>query len=299
MTEPPIDNRSPYRPATDSIFAGVALAPPPELRFHRQIDIGRFLRDLWLARGLLRTLAERDLRARYKQALLGAAWAFIGPVGFVVVFSVFFNHVAKVPTHGVPYVLFSYTALVPWGFFASAVVAGSTAVINNLVLVNKVPCPREVFPLAAILTAFVDTLVAAAVLPVLFVAAGRAPRLATLWCPLILVVQLAVTVGVTLLLAGLLVYVRDLRHGLPLLMQLLLFATPVGYGLESVPHRLVNLYSLLNPMAPIIDNYRRTMLYGQAPDWPRMALAGIHGLVMLVWGYVAFKRLEPGFADVA
>lgn len=274
-------------------------APPPEIRFRRPIDLRRFVRDAWKARGLLRTLTERDLRARYKQALLGVAWAFIGPVGFAVVFSVFFNHVAKIPTGDVPYILFSYTGLIPWGFFSAGVVAGATAVINNIVLVNKVPCPREIFTLSAVATALVDSAISALALPVMFIVTGHAPQVATLWFPVIFAVHLALTTGFALLLAGVLVYVRDVRHGLPLLMQLLLFATPVGYGLSSVPTSLVNIYCLLNPIAPVIDNYRRTMLYGLSPDWAHLGLAGATAAVALLGGYVAFKRLEPGFADVA
>lgn len=286
------------RPGTPDVHV-TAVAPPPELRFRRPFDLHRFLRELWRARGLMRTLTERDLRARYKQAMLGVAWAFIGPVGFAVVFSVFFNHVAKVPTGNVPYILFSYTGLIPWGFFAGGVVSGATAVMNNMVLLNKVPCPREVFPISAIVTALVDAAISALVLPIMFLVTGRAPQWASLWFPIVFIVHLAITLGWALLLAGVLMYVRDVRHGLPLLMQLLLFATPVGYALSSVPSSWVNIYCFLNPIAPVIDNYRRTILYGFAPDWPHLGLAAAHGLAVLLGGYALFKRIEPGFADVA
>ena len=272
--------------------------PCPELRYRRRFDLLLFLRQLWRARGLTRTLVERELRARYKQAFLGAAWAFIGPLGYVLVFSVFFNRVAKIDTQGIPYVLFSYVGLIPWGFFSAAVGAGSTSLIANLSLINKVACPREVFPIASIMTALIDSAVTSLALPILFLATGRAPKITIYWLPIVLVVQIAFTLGLALLLASVLMFVRDVRHGLPLLLQLLLFATPVAYGLNSVPKGLRGLYSFLNPIGPIIDSYRRTVLFGLAPRWPLLGLAALMSVLMLLFGYGVFKRLEPGFADV-
>lgn len=275
------------------------LAPPPELRYRRRLTFGVFLRSAWRSRGLVRALAERELRARYKQALLGFAWAFIGPLGYVVAFTLFFNRVADIETQGVPYVLFSYVALIPWGFFSATLSSGALAPMTNLVLLNKVACPREVFTVAAITTAAVDAAITSIALPVLFLATGFVPAITSLWVPLVVVVQLMFGLGLALLLGAVLMYVRDVRYGLPILTQVLLFATPVAYGFDQVPERWRAVYSLLNPMGPIIDAYRRTILFGTAPDWPYFGIGAAASAVLLVVGYVTFKKLEPGFADVA
>ena len=278
---------------------GAVAGPPAELRYRRRFDLPLFLGQLWRARELTRTLVERELRARYKQAFLGAAWAFIGPLGYVLVFSVFFNRVAKIDTQGVPYVLFSYLGLIPWGFFSAGLGAGSGSLMSNMSLINKVACPREVFPIAAVMTAFIDSAVSALALPVLFVATGYAPRAAAIWLPLVFLVQVAFTLGLALLLSSVLMFVRDVRHALPILIQLLLFATPVAYGLNSVPQNLRGVYSFLNPLGPIIDSYRRTILFGLAPRWSLLGLGAVMSFAMLLVGYGVFKRLETGFADVA
>lgn len=283
---------------TDPAQAGLAL-PPPELRWKRKMELRRFVRDAWRSRALVRALAERELRARYKQAFLGAAWAFIGPLGYVLVFTLFFNTVADIDTQGVPYVLFSYVALIPWGFFTAVMTAGAMAPITNIVLLNKVACPREVFTLSAVSNAAIDAAITALALPVLFVATGFVPHLTSLWVPVILVVQVAFGLGLALLLGALLVYIRDVRHVLPLLAQMLLFATPVAYGFDQIPERWRMLYSAVNPMGPIIDAYRRTMLFGQAPDWRYFGIGAAVSAGLLIAGYLTFKKLEPGFADVA
>ena len=275
------------------------IGPSPDLRYRRRMDFPHFARQLWRARELVRTLVERELRARYKQAFLGAAWAFIGPLGYVLVFSVFFNRVARIDTQGVPYVLFSYLGLIPWGFFASGLGSGAGSLLANLSLINKVACPREVFPIAAIVTAFIDSLVTALALPVLFIVTGFAPKAAVVWLPVVLIVQIVFTLGLVLLLSAVLMFVRDVRHGLPILTQLLLFATPVAYGFNSVPKNLRVLYSFLNPLGPIIDSYRRAILFGLAPRWELLGPAAFMATLLLFVGYAVFKRLETGFADVA
>jgi ABC-type polysaccharide/polyol phosphate export permease len=259
----------------------------------------RALSELWHARELVATLAERDLRARYKQAYLGFAWAVILPLMYMVVFTVFFQRVAKVETGHVPYELFSYVALVPWTFFSGAVSGGGTSLLSNLSILNKVYCPREVFPLASIVVGIVDTLIAISALVVLFVIFSYAPRETTVWVPLLVIIQIAFTLGVVFLVSSMIVYFRDLRQMIPIALQLGLFATPVAYPLHSIPKDFHVVYSLLNPLAPVIDGYRRTILLGHAPNWTLLGLGSISAVVLLVTGYWVFKRLEPGIADVA
>lgn len=273
--------------------------PPPELRFRRRVGVRAALRDLWRGRELVVSLTERQLRARYKQAVLGLAWAVITPLIYMVVFTMFFSRVADVDTGGAPYALFSYIALLPWTFFSSSVSQGGVSLVANMSLLNKVSCPREVFPLSSIAGAGIDTAVATGVLGVLFVITGYAPRAMSVWVPVLILVALVFTVAVTLLLSVLTVYLRDLRHVLPILLQVGLFATPVAYGIEVVPADLRWLYSALNPIGPVIDGLRRSVLEGVAPRLGLLGIGAASALVQLVVAYRLFKRLETGIADVA
>ena len=275
-------------------------APPPELRFRRHVRLLVSLRELWRARELVFSLAERDLRARYKQAVLGFSWAVVTPLLLMVAFSLVFPRVAKIDTGDVPYPLFAYLGLVPWAFFSTSVSQGGTNIINNAGLLNKVYCPREVFPIASVVVAAVDALIATAVLGVLFVVFSYAPQPESYWFPVLLAVQLVFTLGVTMALSAIMVYVRDIRHLLPIVLQLGLFATPVAFSLDQlVPAGLQPLYVALNPLGAVIDGYRQTILYGQQPDMQLLSIAAISATVMFLGAYALFKRLETGFADVA
>lgn len=273
--------------------------PPPQLRFRRRIGLVASVRELARYRELIRTMAERDVRARYKQAALGFAWALMTPVLLMIVFSLFFKRVARIDTSPAPYALFAFLGLVPWTFFSTSISQGGLSLINNAPLLNKVYCPREIFPLASVAVATMDSIISLVALAAIFAVTGYAPKASALWVPVLLPIQLGWTVGATLLVSAITIYLRDLRHALPILLQVGLFATPVAYGLDKIPQQWQALYSLLNPLAPVIDGYRRCVLYGQAPDWPLVGLGAGAALVMLLVGYTMFKRLETGIADVA
>lgn len=274
--------------------------PPPELRFRRGIRPVRSLKELWRSRELVQSLTEREIRVRYKQAVLGFSWAVVTPFALMVVFTLFVNRVADIDIpNGAPYPLFAYLGLLPWTFFSISLLQGGQSLVLNTALLNKVYCPREVFPLASVGVAAVDTTIALLVLGVLFVVFGFVPETTSVWAPLLLLIQVAFTLGVTLFVAAIMVYLRDLRHGLPIILQVGLFATPVAYGLDVVPASLQTLYAVLNPLAPVIDGYRRTVLYGLPPDWSLVGPAAASATVVLVGAYLLFKRLETGFADVA
>ena len=278
---------------------GTSDGPPAELRFRRKVRLSQEFRDLWRSRDLVRTLAARDLRARYKQAILGFGWAVIPPVGLLLVFSVFVQRVGKIDTQGVPYQLYAYLGLISWTFFSSAVSTGGLSLVTNMALLNRVYFPREVFPLASIAVAGVDAAIASLVLLLLFPLEGFAPKATSLWVPLLLLIQMVLTVGVVLIISSVVVYLRDIRHALPILLQLGLFATPVAYSLQAIPAHLRLLYSIANPLAPIMDGYRRAMLLGKGPDWGLLLPATAISIGLLALGYVLFKRLETGIADVA
>jgi len=273
--------------------------PPPELIFRRLVRPVAMARELWARRELVIVLAERELRARYKQTRVGFAWALLTPFLMMVVFTLFFKRVADVNTDGIPYPLFSYVGLLSWTFFAGALGKGAVSIVQNLSLLNKVYCPREVFPIASVATAGVATAIAVSILGVLFVIYQFMPHLASLWVPALMTVQVAFTIGVVLIFSSLIVYVRDLRQLLPMGLQLGLFATPVGYDLDVIPKSWWPWYSALNPLAPVIDGYRRTVLHGLQPRLDLVAIAAASSVVILVGGYLAFKKMETGFADVA
>ena len=259
------------------------------------------LSELVAFRHIIVTLAERELRARYKQAILGAGWALLTPLMLMLIFSLVFTKFAKVDSGGVPYPLFAYLGLIPWTFFSSAVSAGGNSLISNTPLLNKVYLPREVFPIAALAVAAVDAVLSVVVLVGIFAIEGYAPHIQVLYAPVLLVVALIFTLGVTLAVAALLVYVRDLRNALPLLLQLGLFATPVAYGTVAIANSrtMVLVFSALNPLSPVIDGLRRTILHGQAPDWSALGIGALTATLLLFVSYLLFKRLETGMADIA
>ena len=274
-------------------------APSPDLLFTRRVRPGAMLRELLGSGELVRALTERDFRARYKQTKVGFAWALLTPLLLMVAFSLFFKTAADIDTGDIPYPLFSFVALVPWTLFSNSVSTGAVSITQNLSLVNKVYCPREVFPLSSIGIAAVDAAISLLMLGVLFVIYGEAPQPETAWVLVLLPIQLAFTIGVTLLLSALVVYLRDVRQILPMALQFALFATPVAYSFDVLDERWQPLASAVNPLAPVIDSYRQTVLYGQAPQGDLLAIAAGVSLVWLVGGYLLFKRLETGFADVA
>jgi ABC-type polysaccharide/polyol phosphate export permease len=289
---------SALRPTSAAVDA--AIGPPSELRFRRRIRLLASLVEVWRRRELVRSLAERELRARYKQAILGFAWAVITPLLLMLVFTLVFPRVAKVTTSGAPYPLFAYLGLLPWAFFSTSVSSGGQSILTNMTLLNKVYCPREVFPIASVGVAGTDSAVAVVVLCVLFVVTGFVPHPDAVWIPALLLVQVGFTLGITMVMSAVIVYLRDLRHALPIILQLGLFATPVALSLDDlVPARWQPLYVAINPLAAVIEGYRNTILLGVPPRGDLLLVAAISTLVVLVGGYALFKRLETGFADVA
>ncbi len=212
-----------------------------------------------------------------------------------------FTKFTHINTGTAPYALFSYLGLLPWTFFSSSVSTGGQSLVANVPLLNKLYCPREVFPIAAMADAAVDAILATLVLLVLFPVLGFAPRIESLYVPLLLVVMLVFTTGVTLAVSAVTVFMRDLRLVLPLVMQFGLFVTPVVYATGSLAKTQLAkiIYSAVNPLVPVIDGMRRCVLQGLAPDWLLLGVGSVSAVVTLVLGFALFKRLETGIADVA
>jgi lipopolysaccharide transport system permease protein len=219
------------------------------------------------------------------------------PVALMAVFTVFFGWFLRVPSDGVPYPIFAYSALLPWLFFSASMAAGVPSLTNNAALVGKVAFPREVLPLAALVAAGVDFAVAAVAFGFLLAWYQVSPTLHLLFLPLLVLIQVIFTAGIVLFLAALNVAYRDVRHALPLLTQLWLFVTPVIYPMSVVPDRL-RVWLLLNPMGGLVDGYRRVVVHGVAPDFPALGLAAGVSLALLLGAYRYFMRAEGEFADI-
>jgi ABC-type polysaccharide/polyol phosphate export permease len=273
--------------------------PPPELLWRPSLALGTSLRELWRDRELVRTLADRDIRASYKQSFLGVGWKVITPLITIAAFTIFFKRIGNVDTGDIPYPVFSVVGLIPWAFFTSSVTGGSGALVGNNSILNKTYCAREVFPIASIVVAAVSSLFSVLAGVVLFVYFGVMPQPTAVWIPLLVVIQLAFTLGVTLALSVLVVYLRDLRQLIGGVLQLGLFLTPVAWPASEIPEEWRPVYAAVNPLVAVIDGYRRTVLDGLSPDWGLTVPAMITSSIALVAGYVLFRRLEGGIADVA
>jgi lipopolysaccharide transport system permease protein len=246
---------------------------------------------------LILSFAQRDIRARYKQTVFGAGWAVLQPFSLMIVFTMVFSTFAKIPSEGLPYPLFSYSALIFWTFFSTSISQGTTSMVANANLIRRIYFPRETLLLAALVSTGFDLGIAATIFAGMM-GYYQIPLASTaLWVAPLLLIQLVLTLGVISLTSVLNVYFRDIGRALPLLLQLWMFATPAAYPLDLVPARLRPLY-LLNPMVSIIDGYRRVLLHGDAPDLGGIALAGAMALLLAGAGFAVFKRAQRTFADV-
>ncbi len=280
--------------------ADLDVTPPP--RDPRRVHLWRSLRELFGAYELLFTLTERDLRVRYKQAFLGALWAVLQPLFLMVIFSVVFGRIARVGSEGVPYAIFSYVALVPWGFFSNSVNYATGNITSNAWMIRKVYLPRDVLPLSAMLSAFADFLASGAILVVMLFAYGFTPRLTWLAYPPLFGTLVLLAIAAAYAVSMVTVYFRDTRYGIPTLLQVLMYATPVAYPLVraqgALSPGLRGTYLYLNPFVPIMDGFRRILIHGQWPQWGPLGAAAAVGLVCLYLTYRRYKRLDPTFADV-
>ena len=255
------------------------------------------VRELLSRRDLLVTWTIRDIRIRYKQSFLGAAWAILQPLSATIIFSVIFSRFIQVSTDGIPHPIFYYSALLPWTFLATAVSFGVTSLINNMNLVTKVYFPREILPLAAILASVVDFLIASLIFLGMMIFYQIPLSTSFIAVPLLLFIQFILVTGIVLLASALTVFYRDFRFVVPLGLQLWMYLTPIIYPLSMVPERFRSLY-MLNPMAALIDSYRRVILEGRWPHVPPLLLASAVSIVLLVGAYRFFKRAEGVFADI-
>jgi lipopolysaccharide transport system permease protein len=255
------------------------------------------LKELVASRELLFTWTRREFRVRYSQSFLGAAWAVLQPLTLMIIFSVVFGFVLRVETNGVPYPLFSYAGSLPWTFFASSLTFAIPSLVNNMNLVSKIYFPREILPLSSILVCTIDFLIGAVLLIPLMLFYRTEIGINVLLLPVIVLIQIVFSFGLTLILSAMNVFYRDVRFIIPLALQILLYLSPVIYPASQIPEWLRPVY-FLNPMAVLIESFRAVLLFNQPPDWPMLGLAALVSSILLLLGYRYFKSAERRFADV-
>jgi lipopolysaccharide transport system permease protein len=255
------------------------------------------LGDLWEYRELLYFLIWRDLKVRYRQTVLGASWAVLQPFMTMAVFTLFFGLVAGLPSDGVPYPLFAYTALVPWTFFAQGVALSSNSLVANQALIRKVYFPRLVIPIATVASIVVDFAIAFAALLAMMAYYGAPIPPQAVWLPLFVLLAIVAAAGVGLWLSALNVLYRDVQHVVPFLVQTWLFATPIVYPSSLIPEPWHTLYGL-NPMAGVVDGFRWALLGTGTPPGPMLVVSVLSATTILVSSLFVFRRIERQFADV-
>ena len=254
-------------------------------------------RELWEYRELLFFFAWRDIKVRYRQTVMGALWAIIQPFFTMVIFSLFFGRLADIPSDGVPYPIFSFTALVPWTFFANALAQASNSLVVNANMVKKIYFPRLALPIATVLAGVLDFALAFIVLLGMMFYYGLVPTVNVIWLPLFALLALVTSIGVSLWLAAMNVQFRDVRYTIPFLTQAWLFMTPIAYPSSLLPEPWRTLYGL-NPMAGVVEGFRWALLGTDTAPGKMIIVSALVAVTLLISGAFYFRRMEQSFADV-
>src|SRR5512135_1086731 len=277
----------------------IELARPPETIYIRPSTglTALNLRDLWIYRELVFFMIWRDIKVRYKQTMLGAAWAVIQPVLTMLVFNFIFGTVAKVNTEGIPYPIFSYTALLPWGLFTAALNTASRSLTSNTNMITKIYFPRLVLPLSSVLGGLVDFAIAFVILIVMLIYYKVTPTAAVWWLPLFLLLTVVTALGVALWLSAINVQYRYVNYVLPFLTQFWLFLTPVAYSAKVISDKWQMVYSL-NPMAGVVNGFRWALLGTNTGPGLNMGVSIVISVIVLISGLFYFRSMERTFADM-
>ncbi len=255
------------------------------------------LDELWEYRELLYFLVWRDVKVRYKQTALGAAWAIIQPFFTMIVFSLFFGKLAKMPSDGIPYPIFAFAALVPWTFFTNGLSQASNSLVGSANLITKVYFPRLAIPIASVLAGVIDFILAFIILLGMMLYYGIVPTINIFWLPLLLALVFIISLGVSLWLSALNVQYRDVRYVIPFLTQFWLFATPIAYPSSLLHEPWKTLYGL-NPMVGVVEGFRWALLGTKEAPGPMVIVSSTMALLVLIGGALYFRRMEKSFADI-
>jgi lipopolysaccharide transport system permease protein len=254
------------------------------------------LKSLWDYRELLYFLTWRDVKVRYKQTALGAAWAIIQPLFTMIIFTIFFGNLAKVPSDGIPYPIFAYAALLPWTFFSNAITSSGNSLVGSAHLITKVYFPRMIIPGAAVAAGLIDLMIAFGILIILMVYYGVGATWNLLMLPALILLTTLLAIGVGMWTSALNVKYRDIRYALPFAIQLTMFATPIIYPVSLIPERWRWAFNL-NPLTGIIEGFRASF-FGRPFNWPALAISAAITFALLVYAAYHFKRMERTFADI-
>jgi len=255
------------------------------------------LSEVWRYRGLLYVLSLREIQIRYKQSVLGVAWAVLQPLILMLIFTLIFSVLLKVPSEGVPYPIFSYAALLFWTFFSTSLSNAIPSLETNAQLIKKIYFPREFFPISSIFAAVFDLVIAAIIFLGMMFYYHVHFTLNILYVIPLLMIQTIFTMGVCFIFSALNAYYRDIKYALPLIIQLWMYVTPIIYPITLIPERFKTYY-LLNPMAGIIESYRNILVKGIGPEGLYLGVAAAGAVFLFIVGYLYFKRIEMTFADV-
>jgi lipopolysaccharide transport system permease protein len=286
------------RRSTLDVFSASPVDDVPVIRIEPSRGwVALELRELWAYRELLYFFTWRDIKVRYKQTVLGAAWAVIQPFFTMVVFSLFFGQLAKIPSDGVPYPIFSYAALVPWTFFATGLGRSSRSLVDSASLISKVYFPRLAAPIASVIVGIPDFILAFLVLLGMMLYYGVVPTINILWLPLFLLLALVTSLGVGLWLAAINIRYHDVGIMVPFLTQLWLFASPIAYPSSLLPEPWRLVYAL-NPMVGVVEGFRWALLGTAHTPTTMVIVSALIALALLIGGSYYFRRMEKIFADV-
>lgn len=246
---------------------------------------------------LLIELVKREIKARYKQSVLGYAWVILVPLINLVVLTVVFSYFIRIPTGNMPYPIFLFTALVPWTFTANAITSATKSLVANSSLITKIYLPREIFPTASILAKMVDLLLTTLILVVFLLIFKINLQWTIVFIPLIFVFHALLVLGVSYILSAINVFFRDVQNVINVLLMVWMYLTPVLYPPELIPQEFTPFFNL-NPMMPIINAYRNTILHGVPPSWQSFSYAALFSVIIFLFGYFFFKKKSKFFADV-
>lgn len=310
MTAPPIMIVTPVEPSTDAVDADPLAAeigpqppqdhsePKPLLEIQPSSGWAALdAREIWRYRDLLLVLAVRDIKLRYKQTALGVLWVVLQPLLAAGIFSFVFGRVLKAPSDGVPYFIFSFAGLLAYTAFSGTLTRASACIVTNAPLVSKVFFPRLILPLSTVLAAMIDFSVGIALLLILMACSGMAPGWGVLLMPVWLGLVIALAVGLGLYAAALMVQYRDLQYVIPVLVQMVLYASPIAYPVSAVPASL-RIWFNLNPLTGLLEAFRWSVLGRGSVDWSAVGYSSLFVIVAFIFGAFSFKRMERRFADV-
>lgn len=253
------------------------------------------LHELWEFRDLLYFFTWRDIKVRYKQTVLGFAWAIIQPFFAMVIFSIFFGSLAKLPSDGIPYPIFAYTALLPWTLFSESITRSTNTMVMNSNIIKKVYFPRMALPISSVLSPVIDFAIAFVILILMMIYYGIMPTVNVIWLPVFLLLAIVTSLGIGLWTSALNAKYRDIQYVVPFMLQIWMFASPVVYAASMIPAKYQFLYGL-NPMAGVIEGFRWSLLGTDSPGMIILASI-IVSVVLLVSGAFYFRRMEKTFAD--